>query len=78
MSAEVDVDVLDAQLRGGVDLLLHRIEGLLAEVVFWRTEVDQIRRVDDPRTDAVVGCEVAELLGLVVINVRVLPDLRRV
>ena len=75
---EVDVDVLDPESVGGVDLLLHRVDGLLAEVLFGRTEVDQIRGVDHPGTDVVGRRALAELVGFVVADVRVLPDLRRV
>ena len=72
---QMNVDVGDVEFRGRVDLGLHRGDGLLSEVFLWRTEIDEIGTMDDPRVNAVFGGALAEPLGLLVADVWVLPDL---
>jgi len=78
VGAEVDVHVVDVEFRGRVDLLLHAVDGLLAQVRFGCTEVHEVRGVDDPRAVEVRRSARPERLGLLVAEVRVLPHLRGV
>ena len=75
VGAEVDVDVLDVETVGGVDLLLHGVAAFLAEPLLGRTEIHEIRGVDDPRPGEFRRGFVAELFGRVVLNAAVVPHL---
>jgi hypothetical protein len=78
VGTQVDVDVLDAQRRGGLDLCLHAPDRLLPKTALRRREVHQVGGVDDPRADVVFGRQIAKRRGLVLAQVRLAPYLRGV
>jgi hypothetical protein len=77
MRAQMDVDVVDAETVGGVEFGLHTVDRFLAQTAFGRRQVHQIRGVDDPRADRVLGGLCSEPLCLCRPDRGLLPDLWR-